>query len=303
MTDSRNQLKDQAINTLKAKQEIKKNMADALREKEDKAKQALLEKQKRQEEALQKERSKYEIDKLQLYFGEPYQLNDKIKILQPTVGEIIQIGEQKVYSTVHVFVANPTMYRLVLWNMGVDWNKITDFQLFQMLAPTLTKDNTEFLFGDIDFSKLHRYQKTIDDQVSVVLYDPEQDLEIDEETYDKLAWYIRSMFNIFPKVEKAKGKYTKQAIIDEEQMNYDRRKNEKYQSTLLPLISSCLNHPGFKYTKKELPDVGIVEFMDSVQRLQIYESSRALLAGSYSGFVDTSKIDKSQFDFMRDISK
>ena len=104
-------------------------------------------------------------------------------------------------------------------------------------------------------------------------------------------------------VEKAKGKYTKQAIIDEEQMNYDRRKNEKYQSTLLPLISSCLNHPGFKYTKKELPDVGIVEFMDSVQRLQIYESSRALLAGSYSGFVDTSKIDKSQFDFMRDISK
>ena len=50
-------------------------------------------------------------------------------------------------------------------------------------------------------------------------------------------------------------------------------------------------------------DVGIVEFMDSVQRLQVYESSRALLAGSYSGFVDTSKIDKSQFDFMRDISK
>jgi hypothetical protein len=42
--------------------------------------------------------------------------------------------------------------------------------------------------------------------------------------------------------------------------------------------------------------------MDSVQRLQIYENSTALLKGSMSGFVDTSKIDKDEFNFMREIS-
>ena len=41
--------------------------------------------------------------------------------------------------------------------------------------------------------------------------------------------------------------------------------------------------------------------MDSVQRLQIYESTHALMSGMYSGFCDTSKISKEQFNFMREI--
>jgi len=41
--------------------------------------------------------------------------------------------------------------------------------------------------------------------------------------------------------------------------------------------------------------------MDSVQRLQVYETSTALLKGSYSGFIDTSKINKDEFNFMRDL--
>ena len=146
---------------------------------------------------------------------------------------------------------------------------------------------------------MKRYQKQLseNEEPVVVLYDPEQDFEIDEETYNKIAWYVRNLFNIFPKVEKAKGKFTKQSIIDEDRMNYERHKNDVYQSTLLPLISSCLNHPGFKYTKQQLINVGIVEFMDSVQRLQVYESSTALLKGMYSGFVS------GKLDFMRDLSK
>ena len=43
--------------------------------------------------------------------------------------------------------------------------------------------------------------------------------------------------------------------------------------------------------------------MDSVKRLQVYESSTALLKGVFSGFVDTSKIDKEEFDFMRQITR
>ena len=67
------------------------------------------------------------------------------------------------------------------------------------------------------------------------------------------------------------------------------------------MISFYLNHPGSKYKKNELRNVGIVEFYDSVQRLQIYESTHAVINGSYSGFVDTSKIPKNEFNFMRDL--
>ena len=43
--------------------------------------------------------------------------------------------------------------------------------------------------------------------------------------------------------------------------------------------------------------------MDEVQGAQIYTSSIALLQGSYSGMVDTSKIDKKQFNWMRDLTE
>lgn len=295
MTDS---LKEQAINKLKAKHEAEQKAAEE-RYNDSQMVNTIKESQARVNKKKQK--PQLDIDKLQLYLGEPFKLNDKITVLQPTVGELIRFGEKEVYSVVHIFTANTTSYRMILWDMGVDWCKITDFDLFQMLCPTLPQESTKILFGDLDFSKLQRYQKQIGEETSVVLWDPEQELEIDESTYNKLAWYVRNMFNIFPKNEFGKNRATKEALIDEDRINYEKHKNDPYSSTLLPLISSCLNHPGFKYSKSELVNVGVVEFMDSVQRLQIYESSRALLQGSYSGFVDTSKIDKAQFDFMRNI--
>ena len=65
-----------------------------------------------------------------------------------------------------------------------------------------------------------------------------------------------------------------------------------------------VNHPGFKYKKNELIDVGIVEFMDSVQRLQLYENVTALMSGVYSGMLDTSKINLSkELNWLRDLSE
>lgn len=178
------------------------------------------------------------------------------------------------------------------------------------------------MFGDVDFTKFQFYEKPLtEEQIQenkdhkgdkeFVMHKPEecminadQQILIQEHDYNTLAMYLRTMFNIFPKVEKAKGKATKKALIDEDMDNLAvaMQKNEPDKSFLLPLISSCVNHPGFKYKRSELEEVGIVEFMDSVQRLQVIESTKALMGGMYSGFCDMSKVDKSLFNFMRDIS-
>lgn len=260
------------------------------------------------------------ISSLQLYFGDPFVV-DNITIYQPTIGDILEydkkFGEDEFWSTLNVFIGNPTMYRLMLWDLGIDWNKITDFQLFISLIKTVDLDHTYILFKDLDFSKFELFLRkkpsaegesdsettdSSEESEEIVMYNIEDDIEINEKVYTGIANYLRAAFNIYPKVEKAKGKITKEWIIEEDRMNYERRKKEpSSSSTLLPLISSCLNHPGFKYKKNELKDVGICEFMDSVQRLQIYEQSTALLKGSYSGFIDTSKIPNEQFNFMREI--
>ena len=226
----------------------------------------------------------FEFDELRMYFGEDYKVNDYITLHQPSIQEIIDFGEHRTYSSIMPFTGNPTSYRLQLWDMGIDWNKISDFELFIMLVQGMKKESTSLIFGDFDFSILQPFIKVDENgNQSIVLAERPDNpqYEIDEFLYLHIREYIRDMFDQHPKVEKAKGKLTKEMIIDEERMNLaiaQKKKDKVSRSFLLPLISAMVNHPGFKYKKNELREIKIVEFMDSVKRLQIYESTRALMS-------------------------
>ena len=50
----------------------------------------------------------FEIDPLQLYFGDDYIINDKIKIKQAKIGDIVDFGEVKYFSVVHTLTAIPS---------------------------------------------------------------------------------------------------------------------------------------------------------------------------------------------------
>lgn len=266
------------------------------------------------------------INELKLYFGDPYQINDQITLYQPSINEIIEYGEAEFYSVLYMFIGNSTYYRLFLWDNGIDWNKISDYELFCNLVSSLPLEKTKVFFGDIDFSKFSLYLKEDtepeeepdpDKKLSVIeknklgfrkferthtLYNEEQEIEISSDVYHDLVTVMRRMFEMTPKTEYTIGKTSKELIIEEERAKILRASKEDSQSTLLPLVSFCVNHPGFKYKTSELRDIKINEFMDSVKRLQVYESTHALINGSYSGFCDTSKIPKEQFNFMRPIN-
>ena len=255
----------------------------------------------------------HKFDHLKMYFGEPFEVGNGLIIHQPTVGQILEVGEQEFYAMLYLFISNPTTYRLQLWDLGIDWNKITSYMLFTMLIKSVDSDVAKIIFGDVDFKGFEIYTKTktevnedgeeVEVQVPT-LYNTSSEMELSEDDYTLISEYLQTMFNIFPKVEKAKGKSTKEAIIEEDRMNLAmrQRKNESDDSGLLSLVSACVNHPGFKYKLQELRDVGICQFMDSVQRLQVYESSTALMKGMYSGFVDGSKLKSEDYNWMRSLA-
>lgn len=242
-----------------------------------------------------------EVDSLKLYFGDDIVINDKIKLSQPTIGDIVEFGERHFYSVLTVLTCIPSDMKSELWDANrTDWQTIDDFELFVSLTRELTSEDTKLFLGDIDLSKMSPCVNNQNGQLC--LYDPETDVLIDKAIYMRIVAYIRDMFNIVPKVEKAKNKRTFDIMIEDDRLRKSLRKQEKYTSSLRPLISSMLNSPGFKYKKDELRQVGIVEFMDSVQRIPTIVSTTALLQGMYSGMVDTSKIPKDQFNWLRDLS-
>lgn len=241
----------------------------------------------------------FEIDELQMYMGDDYQVNQKIAIHQPTIGEIIKFGEKKYFNMVYTICAIPSDMKPQLWDAGIDYEEISDFDLFIMLTRDLPKESTYLLLGDLDLQSMKIGENIENGNQALVDY--EKDIVIDQFTYLKIINYIRKMHGIVPKVEHAYNQYTKKLLIEDDRMRLRMRQNKEYRSILRPLISSMVNSAGFKYKKNELREVGLVEFMDSVSRISCIQSATALLHGCYSGMIDTSKINKEELNWLKEL--
>ena len=248
----------------------------------------------------------HNFDYLKMYFGEPIEINQWITLYQPTINDILQIGESTYFQVVNALTAIPSDMKPQLWDMGICWEDIDDFTLFSMCAPTLSIDETRMLFGDLDFSKF-RIGENLENHLPV-LFQPAGDsaddfIIIDQHIYQILMKLLRTMHNITPKVEKAKSKWVRDYLINLQREKIEKASKTEYSSILLPLISSMLNSPEFKFSLNEIREMPYFTFMDSVRRVQLIRNSTALLYGCYGGFIDTNKIDKQDLDWMIDFSK
>lgn len=238
-----------------------------------------------------------DVDALQLYFGDDYIINDYIKIIQPTIGKVVDYGEASYFSTVYTITAIPSDMKSQLWDLGLDWCEVDDFELFMMLVQTLTPDRTSILFGDLDFSKLKPYRNN--QNGDIVLADKETGIVIDKMIYLRIVNYLRKLHNIKPKVEKAANKMTKKVLIEEDRQKILYAKNKPFKSYLLPLISAIKVKQG--YTKDYVRNMGLYEFFDDVSRAQIIDQANHLLNGAYCGMADLKKVPKQDFNWMREL--
>ena len=64
----------------------------------------------------------YKFDTLKMYFREDYYVQG-IRIVEPTIGDILKMGESKFYSGLHPFLYNSTSIRVMLWDLPerIDW--------------------------------------------------------------------------------------------------------------------------------------------------------------------------------------
>lgn len=237
-----------------------------------------------------------DVPELELYFGDDYIINDKIKIHQPLIGELVKC-EREYFSMIHTLTAISSDMKSQLWDMGLDWCEIEDFDLFMMLSQSLTPDKTGILFGDLDFSKMRPFRSNQNDEI--VLADKESGVIIDKLIYTRIVNYLRKLHNITPKVEKTKSKTVKKWLIEEDRKKIETAKAKPFKSYLLPLISSIKVKQG--YTKDYVRNMGLYEFFDDLARAQIICNAEHLLNGAYSGMMDMKKVDKKDFNWMREL--
>lgn len=235
-------------------------------------------------------------DELKIYRGDDYIINEHIHIRQPTLGEICDWSEQKYFSLVHSLAATPTDLKYELSLLDIDWNKISDYEVFLKRYKTFTKDFTEILLGDLDISTFNLYLNKQNNET--VLYDFKTDTIIDRNIYELIVQYIRKSHNLKKNVERAMTETTRIVLLEEAKEKFEAAQNKPYHSVLLPLISTLTNMKGFKYSWSNVWVMKINAFMDSVTSIMHIDDVNRLLQSGYSGFgIDLSKISKKKLDY------
>lgn len=239
----------------------------------------------------------FNISDLFCWSGEPLVINDEITVFQPTIREIILHDESEYYSAVQTLCSTSSNMKYSLYTMGIDWEQINDWEMAIMLWPTLPQTKTQLIFRDLDLSKLKPFENK--QNGNIVLRDPNTEIVIDEAIYLHIVEYLRKVHGLTRAHDKASTKFAHEMAIEMDKEEMEKNKNKENKSFLYPLISSLKARQG--YTKQYVLDMQIFEMMDEMNRLQIIVQADAALQGSYSGMIDTKKMDKSIFDWTREI--
>ena len=101
---------------------------------------------------------------LNLLYKKEYKVNEFIKVRIPTVGEVID-HEDDYYSMVSMLTAMPIDMMVQLDDIGIDFTKINEYELFILMFSALKERDTSLIFGDLDlkaFKSVINPQNNID---------------------------------------------------------------------------------------------------------------------------------------------
>lgn len=220
------------------------------------------------------------------------QITEDLTIRIPTVGEVLN-KESEYFSLVSIMTSTPFQYMVQLDDLGIDYTKITDFEMFRLLFPLYAQQDISIIFGNLNLKDIAAYH---DNSTNLdVLYSPVSDIKIDEFVYFNMARCMRQVNCIKYERKKPKGEHTRKYLLEKERRhlkNLERmRKGKEFeQSELEKLIVALVNNEKFKYDYQSIRNLSIYNFYQSFQQIQHEINFNNVMRGVYAGTIDTSKL-------------
>ena len=162
-------------------------------------------------------------------YARSYPINDSISIVIPTVGQIIE-NESAYYSLITAITATPADFMVHLDDIGIDFAKISSFELFLILFKEIQKLDTSLVFGDLDLSK---FEAVINQKNgNVVLIDRENNIIIDRAVHDQICRVIRKINHLEKNDRKPANEEAKKYMIERARIKQHRATRRPYKSQL-----------------------------------------------------------------------
>lgn len=230
-----------------------------------------------------------------LLYKTEYDITDKIKIIIPTVGQILE-NELAYYGTVSTITAMPIDLMCQLADIGIDFTEINEYELFLLTFRGLCAQDTSLIFGDLDLTKFR--VATSEQNNNLVLLDTENDIVIDRAVHDKIARVLRTIHHMEKDVRKPGNNAAKKYMLERARKKLERQKRKKVESQLEPLIIAMVNTHQYKYDFEGTRELTIYQFNESVRQVIKKVDYENKMHGVYSGTVSIKDLSQDDLNWL-----
>ena len=276
----------------------------------------------------------FECDELGVYAGDDIEITDRIIITQPTLMQIRKFGEKRYFGAVHTLTSVGADMKWQLWDMGIDYTQINDFDLFvrfisqvvsskkriyyelknnpdkhaKILDGLSDKELQEMLINplelvlkDLDLADfLPMKEKYAEGVEQLVLYNPEKDIKINKVIYLQMMDAVRKIHGFKRNNEIPANEQTKMDLIEDARDEAEMAQRKPFQSVIRPLLSTLKVSTG-QCGSSMIWDMKINEFFYDIRRLGKVEEAKRLLQGACSGFANLKGIDNNRLDMFAEL--
>lgn len=228
-------------------------------------------------------------------YARSFPINEHIAITIPTVGQIWD-KEDEYYSLITGIIATPSDFMVQLDDIGIDFSKISSFELFLLLFNGIKSNDTSLVFGDLDLSK---FKTAINEKNGkVVLVDQENDIVIDQAIHDQIRRVIRKI-NHLEKSDKNPGnEEARKYMIERARIKQRRAARRPRKSQLEDLIIAMVNTEQFKYGYEETRNLTIYQFHASVYQIIRKINYDNTMIGCYAGTINVKELSQDQLNWL-----
>lgn len=213
----------------------------------------------------------------------------------PTVGEVVE-HEDSYFQLVTALTAVPYDMMVQLDDIGVDFTKISEYDLFLVLFNGIKDSDTSLVFGELPLQNFETVVNTKTEQI--VLRDDVNDITIDQGIYHQIASTLRKINHLEKTMKKAGNDEARDYLIKRERMKMKRRQGRKQFSQLEQLIVAMVNTEQFKYNYDTVKDLTIYQFQECVHQIVNKVDYDNLMRGVYAGTVKVSDIGQDRLNWL-----
>jgi len=197
---------------------------------------------------------------------------------------------------VYQITATPYDLMVQLDDLGVDFTKLTDYDLFIMSFEGFKGVDTSLVFGELDLSL---FDMAISEDNSTIIFRNRQNgVVIDRSIHDQICKGLRKIHHFKRNNKKPANAEAKKFMIDRARVKLKRRKGRVEDSQLDEWIVALVNTEQFNYNYESVLDISIYQFMESVYQVSWIKEYDNRMGGIYAGTVSPKDLDPKDLNWL-----